>query len=117
MIPAITQSDDGVKARESGEADFMSKPVERVELIARVKSALRLKSVYDSLDSAEQVIFALAAAVEAKDSHTELHTHRVAESARHLGVRLGLPEAGLYALYPGAMIPNIGNTVAADARL
>src|SRR5260370_24240645 len=83
MITALNQSDDRVKALESGADDFMSKPVERVELIARVKSALRLKSVYDSLDSAEQVIFALAAAGEAKDSHTERHTHRVAESARH----------------------------------
>jgi len=117
MITALNQSDDRVKALESGADDFMSKPVERVELIARVKSALRLKSVYDSLDSAEQVIFALAAAVEAKDSHTERHTHRVAESARHLGVRLGLPEAELDALYRGGMIHDIGKIGVDDAIL
>ena len=38
----------------------MTKPVERVELVARVGSALRLKALYKPLDSAEQVIFSLA---------------------------------------------------------
>jgi putative two-component system response regulator len=117
MITALNHSDDRVQALESGADDFMSKPVERVELIARVKSALRLKSVYDSLDSAEQVIFALAAAVEAKDAHTERHTYRVAESARHLGVRLGLPEVELGALYRGGMIHDIGKIGVDDAIL
>src|SRR5712692_3314789 len=71
MITALDRTNDRVKALESGADDFMSKPVERVELVARVRSALRLKALYDTLDSAEQVIFALAAAVEAKDSYTE----------------------------------------------
>ena len=117
MITALNHIDDRVKALESGADDFMSKPVERVELVARVKSALRLKSVYDRLDSAEQVIFALASAVEAKDSHTERHTQRVAEAARHMGVRLGLAEADLDALYRGGMIHDIGKIGVDDAIL
>lgn len=117
MITALNDIDDRVKALESGADDFMSKPVERVELVARVRSALRLKSVYDRLDSAEQVIFALAAAVEAKDSYTERHTHRVAESARHMGLRLGLAEIELDALYRGGMIHDIGKIGVDDAIL
>jgi putative two-component system response regulator len=117
MITALNQTDDRVKALESGADDFMSKPVERVELVARVKSALRLKSVNDRLDSAEQVIFALAAAVEAKDSHTERHTRRVAEAARHMGLSLGLAEATLGALYRGGMIHDIGKIGVDDAIL
>jgi putative two-component system response regulator len=117
MITALNHSDDRVKALESGADDFMSKPVERVELVARVTSALRLKSVYDRLDSAEQVIFALAAAVEARDSHTERHTRRVAEAARQLGLSLGLPEATLGALYRGGMIHDIGKIGVDDAIL
>ena len=117
MITALNQTDDRVKALESGADDYMSKPVERVELVARVRSALRLKSVYDRLDSAEQVIFALAAAVEAKDAHTERHTHRVAESARHMGTLLGLPEIDLDALYRGGMIHDIGKIGVDDAIL
>jgi putative two-component system response regulator len=117
MITALNHIDDRVKALESGADDFMSKPVERVELVARVKSALRLKSIYDRLDSAEQVIFALASAVEAKDAHTERHTQRVAEAARHMGVRLGLVDAELDALYRGGMIHDIGKIGVDDAIL
>jgi putative two-component system response regulator len=86
----------------------MSKPVDRVELVARVRSALRLKRVYDSLDSAEQVIYSLAAAVEAKDPYTEAHTQRVAESARRIGARMGLPQEDQQALYRGGIIHDIG---------
>jgi cyclic di-GMP phosphodiesterase len=117
MITALNQTADRVKALESGADDFMSKPVQRVELVARVRSALRLKSVYDRLDSAEHVIFALAAAVEAKDAHTERHTNRVAESARHIGLRLGLADVELDALYRGGMIHDIGKIGIDDAIL
>ena len=117
MITALDRSEDRVEALESGADDFMSKPVERLELVARVRSALRLKTVYDRLDSAEQVIFSLAAAVEAKDRYTERHTSRVAESARYLGLRLGLPEEDLDALYRGGIIHDIGKIGVPDAIL
>ncbi len=117
MITALDRSDDRVQALEAGADDFMSKPVERLELVARVRSALRLKAVYDRLDSAEQVIFSLAAAVEAKDSYTERHTNRVAESARYLGLRLGLPDEDLDALYRGGIIHDIGKIGVPDAVL
>ena len=117
MITALNQTDDRVRALESGADDFMSKPVERVELVARVRSALRLKALYNTLDSAEQVIFSLAAAVEAKDSLTEKHTQRVGESARHLGSRLGMPEVALDALYRGGIIHDIGKIGVPDSIL
>jgi putative two-component system response regulator len=117
MITALNETGDRVRALEAGADDFLAKPVERVELVARVRSALRLKAVYNTLDSAEQVIFALAAAVEAKDPLTEKHTQRVAESARHLGARLGLPDVALDALYRGGIIHDIGKIGVPDAIL
>ena len=117
MLTALDNSNDRVLALEAGADDFMSKPVDRVELVARVRSALRLKAVYDTLDSAEQVIFSLAAAVEAKDKYTEKHTHRVAETARHVGMKLGLPERALDALYRGGIIHDIGKIGVPDAIL
>jgi putative two-component system response regulator len=117
MITALSQTADRVAALEAGADDFMTKPVEQVELVARVRSALRLKALYNTLDSAEQVIFALAAAVEAKDPFTERHTQRVAESARHVGRRLGLPEFALDAVYRGGMIHDIGKIGVPDAIL
>jgi putative two-component system response regulator len=108
MITALDRTSDRVRALECGADDYMSKPVDRVELVARVRSALRLKRVYDSLDSAEQVIYSLAAAVEAKDPYTEAHTQRVAESARRIGARMGLPQEDQQALYRGGIIHDIG---------
>lgn len=117
MITALDRTSDRVMALDSGADDFMSKPVERVELVARVRSALRLKSVFDSLDSAEQVIFALAAAVEAKDPFTGKHTQRVAKSAHHLGALMGLDEPDLDALFRGGIIHDIGKIGVPDAVL
>src|SRR5579859_3141075 len=117
MLTALNNTNDRVLALEAGADDFMSKPVDRIELVARVRSALRLKAVYDTLDSAEQVIFSLAAAVEAKDRYTEKHTHRVAETARHVGVKLGLPERALEALYRGGIIHDIGKIGVPDSVL
>jgi putative two-component system response regulator len=108
MITALDQVQDRVKALDWGADDFMTKPVQRIELLARVRSALRLKALHSTLDSAEQVIFALAAAVEAKDAPTQRHTQRVAEAARGLGLRLGLTQSALDALYRGGIIHDIG---------
>lgn len=108
MITALNDTSDRVRALATGADDYMSKPVDRIELVARVRSALRLKRVYNSLNSAEQVIYALAAAVEAKDPFTEAHTQRVAESARRVGARMGLPKEDLEALYRGGIIHDIG---------
>ena len=117
MITALDQTEDRVKALEWGADDFMTKPVQRIELVARVNSALRLNALYSNLDSAEQVIFALAAAVEAKDLLTERHTQRVAEAARRLGTRLRLPQASLDALYRGGIIHDIGKIGVSESIL
>ena len=117
MITSLDRTADRVRALEMGADDYMTKPVDRVELVARVRSALRLKGTYDSLDSAEHVIFALAAAVEAKDPYTEAHTHRVAESARRIGSRLGLSSSDLDSLYRGGLIHDIGKIGVPDAIL
>jgi putative two-component system response regulator len=117
MITSLDRTSDRVRALEAGADDYMTKPVDRIELVARVRSALRLKGVYDSLDSAEQVIFALAAAVEAKDPYTEAHTQRVAETARRIGIRLGLSTSEVDALYRGGLIHDIGKIGVPDAIL
>ena len=67
--------------------------------------------------SSEQVIIALAAAAEAKDAYTGGHPQRVANTALHLGTRLGFQESDLIALYRGGLIHDIGKIAVPDAIL
>nr|WP_314259905.1 PleD family two-component system response regulator [uncultured Devosia sp.] len=49
MITALDQPSDRVNGLESGADDFLTKPVDDVQLMARVKSLARLKSLTDEL--------------------------------------------------------------------
>ena len=49
MVTALDQADDRVKGLEAGADDFLTKPVNDIALLARVKSLVRLKTVTDEL--------------------------------------------------------------------
>jgi len=49
MVTALKERADRIKALEAGADDFLSKPVDRTALLARVKSLLRVKSYHDEL--------------------------------------------------------------------
>jgi putative two-component system response regulator len=117
LVTALNQSNDRLQGLDAGADDFIVKPVDRVELVARVRSLLRLKLVYDRLDDAQHVILSLARAVEAKDSSTESHTERVARAARSLGAAVGITGEMLENLYLGGVIHDIGKIGIPDALL
>jgi len=117
MVTGLRGVDDRVRALESGADDFLSKPVDRTELLARVRSLLRLKSLYDTLDNSQRVIYALAAAVEARDPYTERHAERVADMARKIGLELRLSERELEDLFRAALIHDIGKIGVPDSIL
>lgn len=49
MVTALSEKKHRLKALEAGADDFLSKPVERIELIIRIKSLLRIKQYHDEL--------------------------------------------------------------------
>ena len=51
MVTALDQPSDKVRGLEAGADDFLTKPVDDVQLMARVKSLSRLKSLTDELRS------------------------------------------------------------------
>ncbi|WP_048063531.1 methanogen output domain 1-containing protein [Methanococcoides burtonii] len=51
MVTALTEREDRIKGIEAGADDFLSKPVDRLELNTRVRSLIRIKQLQDSLVS------------------------------------------------------------------
>jgi putative two-component system response regulator len=117
IVTAYSAVDDRVAALDAGADDFLAKPVEQTELLARVRSLLRVKTLHDSLVQTEQVVFALARAVEAKDNFTGAHSERVAQLARRLAVAAGLDADAVEATYFAARVHDIGKIGVPDAIL
>jgi putative two-component system response regulator len=108
LITALDDLDSRVKGMESGADDFISKPVNHIEILARTKSLIKNKKMNNSLTSIQNVLFSLANAVEAKDRYTQGHTTRVANLAMILGEKVGLKEKEMEALRIGGMLHDIG---------
>ncbi len=56
MVTALDPKEERVKGIEAGADDFLSKPINQPELLARVKSLLRIKSLHDQLDEANRTL-------------------------------------------------------------
>ena len=50
MVTALKERDDRIKGIQVGADDFLSKPVDRVELLTRIRSLIRVKNLHDDLD-------------------------------------------------------------------
>ncbi|MEW6438859.1 MAG: PleD family two-component system response regulator [Pseudomonadota bacterium] len=59
MVTALDQPSDRVKGLEAGADDFLTKPIDEIALIARVRSLSRLKVVLDDLRSRASTAVAL----------------------------------------------------------
>src|SRR5438105_4895144 len=112
LLPVIAfvavGGDAMISALDAG-ADHVSYwPPNDAELQARIRAVLRNRAATDRLEDAEQVIFALANAVEAKDAYTEGHTERVGALAVEAGRIAGLDDETLEALRQGGVLHDIG---------
>jgi putative two-component system response regulator len=117
LVTGQTSARDVVAGLDAGADDFVRKPYDEAELMARVRSVLRLARVTAEMVGAHGVIAALANAVEAKDATTELHCQRLAGLAHQLGMRAGLEPGELKGLVFGALLHDIGKIGVSDAIL
>ena len=117
LLTGRTAVQDVVTGLDAGADDFIAKPFAQAELIARIRSALRLRRALVGMEAAHAVVTALANAVAAKDAQTERHCERLALTAARLGSRLGLPTADLDAVTYGALLHDVGKIGVPDGVL
>jgi putative two-component system response regulator len=117
LLTGRSSTSDLVDGLDAGADDFLRKPFERAELLARIRSVLRLAEAMAEVDGAHGVIAALANAVEAKDELTERHCQRLSTHARELALQAGVRSAELRPIVLGAMLHDVGKIGIADSVL
>jgi putative two-component system response regulator len=117
LVTALKDDEDRVNAAMCGADDFLSKPVNRYELLARVSSLGRLKQFTDEMDNAESVLSSLALSIEAKDPYTEGHCDRLSKYSVALAEKMGLPKELHVALRRGGLIHDIGKLAVPESIL
>jgi putative two-component system response regulator len=108
LVTALDDREAKIKGIDSGADDFITKPPNKMELIARSKSLIKLKRLNDNLASVEYLLFSLARTVEAKDKYTKGHVERVSTLSTILGRNMGLSESEMEALRFGGILHDIG---------
>ncbi len=117
IITALRELEDKIKAMELGADDFLIKPFNKLELLTRVKSLLRMKQLCDELDHGESVVFALAEALDAKDIYTRGHSERVSKYSVILSRELKLSPVEIEEIKKGTLLHDIGKIGVRDSVL
>jgi len=101
----------------AGADDFINYPLNRLELLTRIKSLLRIKDYHSDLEQTQNVICALALALEAKDRYTRGHSQRVGDLARTFALHLGLPVENADRIRIAGLLHDIGKIAVPEALL
>ena len=136
MLTGRGRSDDKRRALELGAVDLLSKPVDSEDLLARFRSALRLKAYQDQLriqnaelermvaertrelaESRMDIIWRLGKAGEHRDEHTGNHVVRVGCYCRVLARSLDLGDDLVEMLFLASPLHDIGKIAVPDSIL
>jgi putative two-component system response regulator len=121
LVTGLHERADRLRGLEAGADEFLTKPVDRVELLARVRSLLRLKRLRDAREARAVVqatylatVKVLAGAIEMRDPSATGHAERVAALAVSIGRELGWDAYQLAALELGATLHDVGKIAVAE---
>jgi len=117
FVTALSDKESRIMSIHSGGDDLLTLPVDRIELLARVRSLLRLKQRTDELERAESVLFTLAQIIEGRDPNTHGHCERISSLSVRLGEYLGLKAEQVLALKLAGVVHDIGKVSVPDAVL
>ncbi|MEI8191388.1 MAG: HD domain-containing phosphohydrolase, partial [candidate division NC10 bacterium] len=127
MLTGVEDRDVRRQALDLGATDLLNKPADQDELIARIRSALRLKSYQDNLKAQNEIleatvlkrtaelvhsrmdiIWRLGKAAEYRDEDTGNHVARVGCYCRVIAETLGLPKGRVEMIFLASPLHDIG---------
>lgn len=127
MVTTNEQRDTRIAALDAGATDFLRKPIEPVELRARVQNLLNLREAQTAMrdkavwlaravkratqeltDSHRDMAARLARAIECRDGHTGDHVVRMAALCRLVAEGLGLDEEQCDIIHAAAPMHDVG---------
>ncbi|MCU0646021.1 MAG: response regulator, partial [bacterium] len=89
MVTALNELEDKIKGIDAGADDFISKPFHKLELLARVKSLLRIKHLHDELEIKIRELEAVQGQLRQlaiTDGLTELYNYRFFKEQLYLEI-------------------------------
>jgi len=110
MITALDSKIDRIRGIEAGADEFLAKPYDHGEVLARVKMLLRTKLLDEMLDddAFAYTVHSLARASEANDEDTGDHILRVGEYCAIVAERLGNAEQWVQSIKLQATLHDVG---------
>jgi putative two-component system response regulator len=136
MVTANSETELRHQALQTGVTDFLNKPLDNTEFLARAKNMLALRQTHKNLTDraawlAEEVrkataqivareqetIFCLARAAEYRDPETGAHIMRMAHYSKHIARVLGLSQEQQELLLEAAPMHDIGKVATPDLIL
>jgi len=108
LVTGLVAREDRLQGIAAGCDDFLTKPVDAEQLMARTRNLLRTKALVDELEQAENVMVSLATALDAKDNYTRGHSERVATYAEALGGAVGMGRLDRKNLRRAGLLHDIG---------
>ncbi len=127
FVTAMSETTEKVKGFELGAVDYVTKPFQREELLARVRTHLELHRLQHRLEemveartvalrkseaelrtSLLESVAAIAATIEMRDLYTAGHQRRVAQLSVAIARELGLAEPRIQGLYLASVVHDGG---------
>ena len=101
----------------TGADDFINYPLNKLELVTRIHSLLRIREYHADLEQTQNVICALALALEAKDRYTRGHSQRVGDLARTFALHAGLTHQQAEMIRIAGLLHDIGKIAVPEKLL
>jgi putative two-component system response regulator len=117
LITALNEKKNRITGLEAGADDFISKPFDTQELLAKIRSLLKLKELHEQLDHSENIIFSLVLTLEARDDYTKGHSTRVGDLSSEFGAFLGFTTRDQAVLKKAGVLHDIGKMALSETIL